>query len=248
MLNLWVSQQQGRSSGFYPTDLGASLLGLWDAEVPAQFTLSGTNVITWTDGVATCSPTQSTTANRPTLSATVLNNRPAVVFDGSNDSLVLASTPFPTGANPCEIWALVKQDALAADNLAGVILTYGGGTNATNRIVRRMVTSGVNRLGGLTGTGAAPTVSNTSVDFSGIHVIRYVATGTQQRVDIDDNTGTSGSAVPTTGTTALAIGATTGGGGQFFKGAINMIVVTTILTTEQATQMSLFMKSRGGLS
>lgn len=233
--------------GFYPTDFGTSLVALWDAERADKLTLSGANVTTWTDIVAGYAPTQAVTASKPTYSATGLNGRSVVTYDGSDDILLLASVPFPTGANPCEMWALVNQAALVADTGTRTLATYGGVTGGTRRSLNRIVSSGVNRARVEVGNGTSGiTAVDTTVDFSGIHVLRGQATGADAIMQVDGGATTSSASIPGTTTTQFTLGA--GNLAAFFNGGINCFIVTLPLTAGQAAQLTAFLKARGGIS
>jgi hypothetical protein len=91
-LTLWqsVSAGQGPSVVFTATGQlpGTRTLHL-DAQDASSFTLNGaTGVATWRDRAGSARTVgQSTVGMQPTLSATGINSRPAVVFDGANDLL-----------------------------------------------------------------------------------------------------------------------------------------------------------------
>lgn len=226
------------------TGLGSSLLAYWDADTASSLTLSGSNVTTWADVKNGYAVTQAVSGSKPIYSATGLNNRGAVTFDGTDDFLELASQPFPSANNGSEIWALVNQTALVADTTARGIAGYGTDLASTSRYDIRRVITGVNRGG----VGGAATVSNTAADFSGIHVIRGRFEATQISVSIDGNTAATGAAIPNTGTTRVRIGATPLAAPTYFQGAVNALIVTSLLTTDQATQLTQYLKTRGGIS
>lgn len=72
-----------------PNDLG-SALALWlDAEDAASITLNGATVSQWSDKSGNNrNATQATAANQPTWTASGLNNKPVVRFDGAGDTMV----------------------------------------------------------------------------------------------------------------------------------------------------------------
>ena len=80
-----------------PADLGADL-ALWlDADDASTITLNGTNVSQWDDKSGNNRhATQGTAADQPTYSATGLNGKPSLLFDGTNDVMlgVSAQTGF----------------------------------------------------------------------------------------------------------------------------------------------------------
>jgi hypothetical protein len=230
--------------------LGASLLGFWDAERNAMITQSGGLVSSWTDVVGGYAAVQATAGSKPTVSATGFNGRQAVALDGIDDFLELIGVPFPTGASPCEIWALVDQTALPADTTLRFIFSYGGAATATTRTIGRTVTSGVNRVYILSGDGSAAPSTTATPAFDGRHVARGIITATTFNAAIDDTLGdVPRASVSATGTERVRIGAisrTTAV--NFYQGLVNAILVTAPLTTPQAAQLMAYLKKRGGIA
>lgn len=231
-----------------PKRLGPALLGWWDAEEAPTITQSGGAVSSWRDRVATYDAAQSTGASKPSYSATSFNGRPGITFDGVDDELSFLSTPFPTGANPSDIWALVDQTALAADTGNRAILSWGDGATNTNRTFLRGVSGAANRAGQQTGTGASSVINfNSSTDLSGRHVARGLVTASAQQEDVDGVAGASVGVVP-----GINAGRTRIGGnpnltpGALWQGAFNTILVLNPpATTDQAAQILAYLKARG---
>lgn len=234
--------------GWTPADLGDALLGQLDAEDTASITQTDGAVSAWDDTVAEVSFVQATADAQPVWSATSFNGRPGITFDGTDDQLTLASVPYPAGADPCEIWVLADQVVDASSSSQRVAFAYGTGGSVA-RIVRRGVISGVNRAGIGVGDGNAGVFyNNTSVDFSGIHVVRGVVGATASRCDVDGIAGTPSDVVPGTATTRSRIGATSANtAGNFWQGVINSIFVTAPLTDVQAASLRAYLGRRGGL-
>lgn len=229
----------GAGGGVSPvTILGASLLAWWTADRADLITLSGSQVSSWKDVVAGYDVVQAVGGARPLYSATGFNGAPGLTFDGLDDELTLASVPLPTGANPCEMHGILQQDALPADATTRRWFSYGGISNNDARQVNRSVVTGANRASGITGIGASPTFpTGVPEDFSGRHVHRMVLTGSAHWQKVDNGApGAPLAAVPATGTTRVRIGAATSGLG-FWHGKIRDILVTSLLTTEQATAL-----------
>ena len=82
----------GSATLWTPASLGADL-ALWlDAEDAASITLNGSNVSQWSDKSGNNRhATQGTAADQPLYSATGLNSKPILTFDGSDDVLLNAS-------------------------------------------------------------------------------------------------------------------------------------------------------------
>ena len=244
MIGLGLGLALHKGGGVSPvTILGAALLGWWTADRPALITQSGGLVSSWKDVVAGYDVTEAT--NKPTYSATAFAGQPGIAFDGVGTLLTLGSVPFPTGSDESQIFAVVQQDALAADASARVIVSYGGSAGANRRDLRRNVVSAVNRGSIFYGQpGGTATANNSGVDLSSRHVLRGVF-GASSRIDVDGVAGTSGLAVANTGTTRVRFGATTGDTpASPWQGVARDILVTGPLTAEQETQLLAWLLSR----
>jgi len=81
-----------------PSQIAGNVLWL-DSEFSA-FVQDGSGVRQWRDVLGRGGAIQETTANQPTLVPNVLNGKPGIVFDGSNDSLSLGNIGalFPAAA------------------------------------------------------------------------------------------------------------------------------------------------------
>lgn len=90
---------------WYPLLL-PGVVAWWDAANVSTFTFSSGNVVqNWSSVVGSYTLTQATTANRPTRSGTI-NGKASVVFDGTNDSLSVASFNLTGGGQKLSIWAV----------------------------------------------------------------------------------------------------------------------------------------------
>lgn len=228
-----------------PTKLGASLLGWWDADHTDLITLVSGNVSSWKDRVAAYDLTQGTSGARPAYSATSFNNKPGVTFDGIDDFLTLAGTPFPTGANACEMWALLSQAALPADTGARSAFSYGGNAAATRRSLNRVVNTGANRATATAGSGGVSQTAENSADFSSRHVLRAPIGATGFTISVDGVASAETVSVPATGTTVTRIGANTANtAANFHSGVIAAILVTGALSAGQAASLHAYLNAR----
>ncbi|MER9047581.1 LamG domain-containing protein [Mesorhizobium sp. M0923] len=227
-------------------ELGTLLTGYWDADFVGSISEATGSVSSWRDLVAGYNTSQATALSQPGYSPSAFNGRPCLTFDGTNHFLNLASVPFPTGAAACEIWALVDQEALAADATGRRIFSYGGTSANNSRWIARAVSGGVNRGGTGGGSGAAQAnVNGTIVDFSGRHVVRGTFDGALIGVSVDGNALATTALVPATSTTRTRIGAATPNTAtNFFQGKIAAVAVTPLLTAEQESSMRAFLSAR----
>lgn len=226
-----------------PIDLGPKLIAWWDSSQGVS--LSGNQVTAWVDRKSGYSASQDVSAARPVYSATSFNGAPGLTFDGVDDNLSLASPPFPDAASPSEIWAVVQQDALAADTTFRCVFAYGNNA-ATSRRMARDVSGGVNRLSVNVGDGSSNVqIARPAVDFSSRHVARAQVGASAAQAFLDGAAGTSTAAIPATGNTGLPrIGAHLGGTSSFWNGKIRDVIVTGPLSPDQATALLTFLLAR----
>jgi hypothetical protein len=227
--------------------LGTVPLAWWDASYGV--TVTGAGVSSWEDRVGGYKMLQATDASRPAWSATGFNGAPGLTFDGTDDHLLLASQPFPSGAEPCEVWAVVQQDALAADATSRILFSYGGTTGLVARQVRRNVVTATNRFGIVVGNGTSVfTADAVSGEFSTRHVVRAIFGGAASDAALDGGAKVSVSAVPSTGTVRARIGATQADTPtSFWKGEMRDVLVTSLLTDDEAAVLSAALLPRRAL-
>jgi hypothetical protein len=224
-----------------PDDLGADLLAWWNAD-----DLSTGAVTTWTDSIGGIAPTQGTAANRPTKAATSFNGAyGGVTFDGTNDFLLVASTgALPIGTNGSSIHALVSQDQAAAVTTTRAVLSYG---QSGTRALQRIVTTGTNRL---RMTDATTSVSDTTHDFSGAHIVsgRFDAAVGTPMFDGKATSPASAALVFNTGAGNTGIGASATGLSNFWLGVIRHIFVTNPLSVANRQKLEGWMAWDSGLT
>lgn len=228
-----------------PAALGASLLAWWDANRSDLITQSSNKVSSWLDIVGGYNVVQATDANRPVYSATSFNGYPGLTGNGTSQYLRLATVPagIPTGANPSELWVLVDQTALVADATTRIAFGYGN-LSSTYRTVQRAVISGANRAQATIGSGAGSSnAANSSVDFSGRHVVRLIVSATASQPDVDAIAGSSASIVPGTASNFLTLFATPAAV-NWWQGVIAAVLVTAPLSASEAVQMYAYLNRR----
>lgn len=101
----------------------------WDAANASTFTFSSGNVVeNWSSVVGSYTLSQATPANRPTRSGTI-NGKASVVFDGTSDSLSVASFNLSGGGQKLSMWAVFSATAgsnqIVAEHSANYNLTSG---------------------------------------------------------------------------------------------------------------------------
>jgi len=237
----------GRQRRWAPSNLGASLLALWDAERSDLITKSSGLVSSLKDSVAGYDAVQAVGASKPTYGATSFNGRPGLTLDGVDDQMTYGSTTgIPTGATPFEAWAVFDQNVGTGDMTNNTIMGWGGAGGSVRFDLLRMVSGGVNRAAINIGNGSTNVqVVNTSVDFSGRHVVRAIVTGTTAQIDVDGIASSPVSVVPALGTTRLVIGAAPSLA-SFGQGILSAAGITAPLTTDQAALMLAWGNARRG--
>ena len=226
-----------------PSRLGALRLAEWDADRAEQLSLESGAVASWAETVAGLAPAQATAANRPLYDSDGWSDGSAVInFDGVSDELAIESQPFPDGAEPVEIWGIVRQDRV--NNGVSAITRwfgYGGTTNNTSRQGRLSASTTVDNAQGSAGTGAADVVAtgpsvNDAGGFFGEHLVRIIVDGTSLRVDRNGLIGAPSACIPGTGSTRVKIGAAMTSAG-FWRGGLKYIMVSGLLTGDDEVAM-----------
>lgn len=221
-----------------PFDAEEYLYAWWSGEFASSLTISGGTVTTWRDVKGGLTPVAVVA---PQLVGNWLR------FDGSTTLLSVSGVGgLPTGATPCEMWALTAQSALVADTSSRTLFGYGG-TSTTSRRLRRAVISAANRVDIIVGDGSLSNQSiEGTVDFSGRHIVRGRVTATECSVSVDGGAfNTPVASVPSTGTTRTRIGCDTAGSpGQFWNGDVHSILVTRPLTDDLAARMLEYLGTR----
>lgn len=220
----------------YATALGSDLLAAWDATRLDLITQSGGLVSSQKDVVAGYDAAQATGSLQPAYSSSGYNGAPTLSYDGLDDRLATATNPF-AGLTSFEMWAVVSQDALAADTSGRTIISFGGAGTTAQASLRRVVTGGVNRAQSQVGNGAASiSVADAAVDFSGRHVVRGRVTPTTLFFSIDGGAEVSIAATPVIGVGMCRLGSlanTTAA--NFWQGLLPFIAVTGPLSSQKGT-------------
>lgn len=227
--------------------LNIPALAVWlDAEVTSSLGLSSNKAALWTDVKSGLVFEQATDAARPVYSDTAFNGRPGLIFDGTAAQMTYGAAVL-SGAAVGEMWAVVDQAALAADTTARMAFSTGSSTS-NKRELARVVASGANRARAATYDGSTtPTVQDTTVDFSGLHIIRAVFATTLLTIDID---GVTTSTVITgnnnSGVSRTRVGANPSGtAGNLWNGVINSaLVFNDLLTADVANSVRNYFNQR----
>lgn len=238
-----------RTGVWTPSNLAAALKAWWSADDhgTANMTDDGGGLISnWIDKVSGTLAITATTTARPTWSAAAFNSAYAgLSFDAVANCLVATSfASLPTSSTPGEIWMSVDQQQ-ASGVASGAILVYGG---LTNGIFRRLlcVNNPDGKLHVGDGTGS---VSDTLVDFRGLHVIGGIfdinAVG---RID-GRNTNPAAAAVTlNTSTTRFRIGANNAATAvSFWLGVVRHCIVTLALTPMERLRLEGWLAWDGGV-
>lgn len=217
-----------------PSDLGADLLAWWDTT--HGVTESSGAVSAWADKIGPYSAAEAT--NQPTYSATSFNGRPGITFDGSNDLLTVASQPFPSGTNPSEIFVVCDILADAATSGVQTIFSYGGATTGVVRRITRAANNAINASGD--NAGSVASAQNAAQDWAGRRVIHGIFSGAEVQVGVDGGSLSSPvTAVSTTGTTRVRVGAGTNNTATSFAQVIvGHVIVTGALSGDMRARMN----------
>lgn len=223
-------------------NLGFGALGYVDAARTDLITKDGSNFVSSITDIKTGSSyIQATGSAQPLYEATGLNGGPCLKADGTDDRLTLASQPFPSGANASEFWALVDQEATAADGIRQVL---GYGSPSGRREMGRNYLDSHNRIEAYNGTER----EGTSAELLGVHLMRVQFSATDIKLSVDGVQDGSGSGVPNTGTMRVRLFANVNDTvGQFWKGRAAVLLIMPALSTLVASYVTNYLKYRGGL-
>lgn len=215
--------------------------GWWNPREVLTLSLSGGAVETYRNVIGSALLIQTTGSRRPVWNGDAFGSgRPGLVFDGMDDRLERpAVPPFASGADPGEIWAVVRQDALVADT--GTRIAVSAGSSASNqRAAARIVASGANRAQAIGRDGTSQQFAqDTTVAFGARHVLRCVFDTTSVSLEIDGVVTTTVTSALGTGTGRSALGCNAGTTpANFWNGAIGDVVpVNGRLPPDEAKRM-----------
>lgn len=242
--------QMGISSPHVQFDPATLAYDLWDAERTNTLTLSGSAVTEWRSAKNGYAAAQAAGTARPNYSATGLNGRPALTFDGLDDELIYAGVGvFPTGSAPCEIWMLTSYDGIGADAATKHLAGYGSATAYSGvRSVRRAAVGGVNRMTGLMGDGTTNQIAFAPGDCSGLNIVRIQFGSTGVTASRNGETGATTPAIPATGAAQVSIGSGPVSSQRLYAPCkVALFGVFPSLSTNEAVQMLAYLKVRGGI-
>jgi len=229
-----------------PTALG-SALALWlDAEDAASITLNGSTVSQWRDKSGNNRhASQATAANQPTYSATGLNGKPTLTFDGSSDNL---QATIPSLANQNNISFFGVTQILT--RRYSVFL--GSGMNGGTTGIRwglfgqgNFTPDGI----GWAGPGSDVALgSGSAVPISTPYQAVYTKTPTQWQILFNGSTiSTVNDTSFPTGTYSLTIGAEKEGSYQSNALASEIIIIGGILSTIDRQRLEGYLAWKWGL-
>jgi hypothetical protein len=129
----WDGTEFGGQKLWRPDELGASL-ALWlDAEDAASITLNGSTVSQWDDKSGNARHvSQATAVNQPNYTASGLNGKPVITFDGTNDALINASAGLMRAVSGATAVMVMSR---AANLAAGSDLLWIGTSAGNARLV-----------------------------------------------------------------------------------------------------------------
>jgi hypothetical protein len=123
----WDGTLFGGPKLWRPTELATAL---WlDAEDTSTITLNGATVSQWADKSGNGrNAAQATATNQPTYTATAINGKPGIKFDGTNDIMLLPDGTIPAGDSSYSMFVAIKWDATSPQFVVGAGTSAGVGT------------------------------------------------------------------------------------------------------------------------
>lgn len=233
----------GKRDPWSPYMIPRSVLKAWwnaDDHGTSRMTDDGSGLISsCKDRIGELELTAATTA-RPTWSATGLENKAALTFDGVANCLVTTTlTSIPTGTTPGGMLFVGRSTASLSDAAARFVCQYGS-TGGARRAVR-IFGDGSRRICSLSAEGSliddtAHTLANSGHVFGG----QFGATSMEGYVDGDNTSPAAASyAAINTGTTRFRIGAGNAGtAANFYTGSLrHAFIWSGVLDTFQLNQL-----------
>lgn len=243
-------QAQPAQDIWTPEDLASKLLAHWNVDSTTLLTLVSARIMNWKDQVAFTDLVQSTSVSRPEYFSGGFLSGPVASFAGLTQQMAREPSGLPSGASASELWLIVDQKQLVSTDTNKRGAFTWGDTDANSRLVSRVVVGGVNRVQVSAGNGTTETtLTDSTVDFSGIHVIRAVWTGSTMLLSIDRSPLISTSIIPNTASTRIRLGAIPSGViNNTWFGGIKEVAVTQLLSAGEVANMWDYMTTRAGLS
>lgn len=240
-------------SAWTPADLGASL-ALWlDADDASTITLNGSDVSQWDDKSGNGrNAVQATAANQPAYSATNINGKPALVFNGTSDRMSLtSSTSMLSGVAGVSQIGVIAPTALVAITNRIVAVHYtstgttkvglGLGNTVANRIqslVRRVASDASVAVAAPDDyTPNTPYVVGQRVDYSSREIDLY----------LDGSLGATG-LTATSGLSESAAASLDSTIGSFATGAFAPVACAELILLASAISVSDRQKAEGYLA
>jgi len=141
------------------------------------------------------------------------------------------------------MYGVCQQDAPAvSDTALRCFAAIGNSSFATDMRQRRQEAFGVNRYNTTVGNGGTGTsLRYDAVDFSSRHMMWLRAESDRVLYSIDGNEPASAVNAKSVTAEQFAIGSLPNGTTQYWLGRVRHVVVTDLLTTEQAAQLTAYL-------
>lgn len=219
-------------------------------------TLNGSNVSSWADQSGNGhNAVQATAAKQPAYSASGLNSRPGITFDGSDDCLRIPVMSYG-GVDKVTVALLAKDTATALSVImeghTGAAANYFS-ISANNLAAGRLYARSHDTAGNNSGFTVEDLTSARRVIVQIDRTISGGAIEVAMYVDENLQTLTQGTTVDTTGnfndTLALNIGARNDGLNSGWAGTLGEVAVwNRLLGAAEIAQLSAYMRSQWGLA
>lgn len=232
-------------------------LKLWLAAGGITGLADGATVATWPDRSGNgFNATQATEANKPLYKVNIINGRPVVRFDGTNDTMALTGGALDIVRNVsgATIFAVVKSTG-AAQN--GRVVFFANNVAATSRLsLHQSVAPNWEAIYRRLDADAADTLTDGAANTSPhvLSLVRDYAAATAT-LYVDGGSGTTDATANTAGSTSdtasanAQIGASSAAGGNPFPGDIaEVIIYNRALTTAERKSIELMLGNKYGIA
>lgn len=238
----------GSTTGFGPSQV-SNLVAHYDAGTLSL--ANGAAVTTWTDLTGSHDATQSTVGFKPTYVTGVVQGRPVVRFDGTDD--VLASTQFAIASHTASMFSVAAISSKAATR---GLASFAGITQANRIYSEYHLGSDLMRVGGTGNVGAAidthptPTLGRFYLIAQTFDADLATAEsktwrdGTAGTLAIDSNNASAA-----LGTEVIGLGNNNGTIGQFWFGDIaEVIFYDKALSTSERQAVQTYLGNKYGIT
>lgn len=228
-----------------PLHISSSITFWLDASDASTISLTGSSVLQWNSKIGSLNATPALTTTRPTYSATGRNSKPALLFNGTNQRMVMSATSgsggIAAGTTPNTI------SAVAYSNVGGWrhLLHYGAGSNNNYRAL------GISNLNTAAFAGFSNDINTSSAwqNTDNFPIVAIKPTTISSIYVPDSATISTGASGLNTGSGAVVALGSDNTGTAWWSGAIQEVIMfNRALTLNEAQKLQGYYAWKWGLT